>query len=181
MLASERYQFILKQLQEHGRVRVHDLSRALNVSDMTIYRDLKQLEARGALHKVFGGAVAIAEPVTSTLTCAMCTRLVPTRTAFVIQCTDGRRIHACCPHCGLMLLGRSPESASALAADFLYGYMVNVQTAAFLVNSDLTLCCTPGVFCFSGRTHAEKFQRGFGGEIHNWQSALKTLSHQMSM
>ena len=57
MLAKQRQARILAEIQEHGWARVTDLTVLLGVSDMTVRRDLDQLAAAGAVHKVHGGAV----------------------------------------------------------------------------------------------------------------------------
>ncbi len=59
LLAQQRQAYILARLRDHGGVRVADLARDLRVSDMTIRRDLEQLEERGFLEKVHGGATAL--------------------------------------------------------------------------------------------------------------------------
>jgi Transcriptional regulators of sugar metabolism len=56
LTADERRQHILDQLMETGTVEVSGLSDALDVSRMTIHRDLDQLEERNLLRKVRGGA-----------------------------------------------------------------------------------------------------------------------------
>lgn len=58
MLARERQAYILERIRSVGAVRVADLTRALEVSDMTIRRDLDQLAQLGLLDKVHGGATA---------------------------------------------------------------------------------------------------------------------------
>lgn len=58
MLAAQRQEVILDRIRRTGAVRVADLVESLAVSDMTVRRDLDALEARGALRKVHGGAVA---------------------------------------------------------------------------------------------------------------------------
>jgi DeoR/GlpR family transcriptional regulator of sugar metabolism len=57
MLAHQRQVRILAELRRTGAVRVADLTELLGVSDMTIRRDLEQLVASGAAHKVHGGAL----------------------------------------------------------------------------------------------------------------------------
>lgn len=57
MLASQRRELILAQAERSGGVRVSELTDLLGVSDMTVRRDLEQLEAHGWLRKVHGGAV----------------------------------------------------------------------------------------------------------------------------
>lgn len=64
MLAAERRALILSHLERDGIVRVSDLVTKLDVSDMTIRRDLGVLAEQGLLDKVHGGAVVRAEPST---------------------------------------------------------------------------------------------------------------------
>ena len=59
MLAEQRRGVILEELGRVGSVSVADLSRKLNVSDMTIRRDLEELSGRGLLRKVHGGAIPV--------------------------------------------------------------------------------------------------------------------------
>ena len=55
-LATQRHEFIAAQLRLHGAVRVGDLASLLNVSEMTVRRDLDVLSELGVLDKVHGGA-----------------------------------------------------------------------------------------------------------------------------
>ena len=57
MQPQERQQLILKRLDARGQVTISDLSRRLSVSEMTIRRDLDQLETEGLLRRTHGGAV----------------------------------------------------------------------------------------------------------------------------
>lgn len=59
MKIEERKQAILERLQKTGRVYVADLSRELCISEVTIRKDLKELEERGSLRRVHGGASKI--------------------------------------------------------------------------------------------------------------------------
>lgn len=56
-IPAERRQRILARLREHGAVRVSVLSHELAVSDVTIRRDLAQLESEGTLERTHGGGV----------------------------------------------------------------------------------------------------------------------------
>jgi len=58
-LAAERQQKVLQLIRAERIARVEDLSVELNVSAATIRRDLVELEARGQIRRVHGGAVAI--------------------------------------------------------------------------------------------------------------------------
>lgn len=56
MLARERQSYIAERVRDRGAVRVSDLTRELQVSDMTVRRDLDQLARQGVVDKVHGGA-----------------------------------------------------------------------------------------------------------------------------
>jgi len=64
VLAAERQTRILAEVQRRGAVRVSELSQLLNVSDMTIRRDLDILALQGRLNKVHGGATVKRAPST---------------------------------------------------------------------------------------------------------------------
>ncbi|MCQ0021686.1 DeoR family transcriptional regulator, partial [Streptomyces somaliensis DSM 40738] len=57
LLAEQRRAFILDEVRRRGGVRVNELTRRLDVSDMTVRRDLDVLARRGVVEKVHGGAV----------------------------------------------------------------------------------------------------------------------------
>lgn len=57
MISSQRQQYILRRLRTHGTVRCVDLAEDLDVSPMTIRRDIAALEDKGLLKRVHGGAV----------------------------------------------------------------------------------------------------------------------------
>lgn len=59
-LATEhRLAWIRNQLEQAGQVRIADAATQLAVSEMTIRRDLQELEAQGVARRVRGGAVAV--------------------------------------------------------------------------------------------------------------------------
>ncbi|MHA7271532.1 DeoR/GlpR family DNA-binding transcription regulator [Arthrobacter sp. HLT1-20] len=60
MLAPERQARILKELQLHEAVRVADIAATLNVSEMTIRRDIEALDSNGLARKIHGGAMRLA-------------------------------------------------------------------------------------------------------------------------
>lgn len=57
MKADRRRQHILELVASEGRASIGALAQSLNVSEMTIRRDLTDLEAAGALARVHGGAI----------------------------------------------------------------------------------------------------------------------------
>src|SRR6202020_144989 len=56
----ERHQTILQLLDTRGQVTIADLSNRFAVSEMTIRRDLAQLESEGLLRRTHGGATRTA-------------------------------------------------------------------------------------------------------------------------
>lgn len=61
LLAEQRRALILDEVRRRGGVRVNELTRKLNVSDMTVRRDLDALARQGVVEKVHGGAVPVIE------------------------------------------------------------------------------------------------------------------------
>ena len=59
MTLSERHQKILEMLQLNGTVSVNELSRLLDVSSVTIRKDLGFLEEKKLLYRSHGGAILI--------------------------------------------------------------------------------------------------------------------------
>lgn len=59
MLKEKRHELILSQLANDGIVQVSKLSEFLKVTDMTVRRDLKELEDQNQLVRVHGGAKSL--------------------------------------------------------------------------------------------------------------------------
>ena len=57
MFNEQRQEEILKVLREQERVSVEELSKSLKVSSSTIRRDLEELEKKGLLRRIHGGAI----------------------------------------------------------------------------------------------------------------------------
>ncbi|ANE52644.1 DeoR/GlpR family DNA-binding transcription regulator [Flavisolibacter tropicus] len=63
MTITDRHQYILQKLQENGRVDIQELSDDIQVSGVTIRKDLKILEERNLLFRTKGGG-SISNPYT---------------------------------------------------------------------------------------------------------------------
>lgn len=61
MLAPQRQTLILQEVSRTGAARISDLAAALDVSEMTVRRDIDLLAEAGQIEKVHGGAIAILE------------------------------------------------------------------------------------------------------------------------
>lgn len=53
---TERHEYILKKIKEHNKVSILELSEEMNVSSVTIRKDLKLLEDKSLLFRIKGGA-----------------------------------------------------------------------------------------------------------------------------
>ena len=58
-LKERRLQQILEIARENGQVGVAELSHRFDISDVTVRRDLRELDARGLLRRAHGGAVLV--------------------------------------------------------------------------------------------------------------------------
>lgn len=59
MLVAERYEKIVRLVNERGSIRVSELSELCEVTEETIRRDLDRLESAGRLRRSHGGAVSV--------------------------------------------------------------------------------------------------------------------------
>ncbi len=66
MLTEQRYELILKLLEEKNSITVTEIKELLNTSESTVRRDITALHNAGKLIKVFGGAVACDSTVITT-------------------------------------------------------------------------------------------------------------------
>ncbi len=189
MLPINRHQRILDLLNEQGIVHIGQLSQEFDVSEMTIHRDLAQLETEGYLRKVRGGAVPVpmpphtnnqaALPVES---CFMCHMTPRSQTQMTLNLANSTTKRACCPHCGLHgLQMMGDQIVSALVTDFLRGNIINAQAAIYLVEPDITVCCTPTVLAFQRKDDANRFQQGFGGDLMSMDETLDHLQRAMDL
>lgn len=178
----EREKRIIEFIKANGSASIQQLVEALGVSNMTIHRDLNKLAEKGLIVKKHGGAVLVSETAEErSSVCDMCQKPVSLRTVFLVQLANGEEKRACCAHCGLMMQSREENLWQSLTADYLRGYMVSAGQAVYLIGSELNICCIPSVLAFGSRSDAEKFQKGFGGQILDMGEALQHLYSMMHM
>ena len=67
MIKAERHEHVKALLDAHGTISVKEISDALDVSEMTVRRDLEELSASGDVERVHGGARRCTSPVHSML------------------------------------------------------------------------------------------------------------------
>ena len=180
---TDRQRQLYEWLQTQPSVSVEETAQRLAISTATAYRDVRALTQAGLVIKT-GHGVKLAPPAEAapaqTDKCTFCAGTVSQRTGIVLQLHDGKQVKACCPHCGLMALDQLSVS-TALAADFLYGRMINARQAVFLLESTVKPCCTPSVLCFASQDDAQRFQLGYGGQVCSLAQALARLHSIMAL
>jgi DeoR/GlpR family transcriptional regulator of sugar metabolism len=179
-LPKDRQQQILLWLHEQTTLTIDDLAARLNVSAMTIHRDLNELAQSGYVEKVHGG-VTLAERVSpaseAAHVCSLCGVQVSARTTFLIQ-REHEPFYACCPHCGFLMLDDLGQSSTVLVREFIYGRMVNALQATYLIESDIHLCCVPSILAFTSLADAERVQLGFNGWSATFDEARRYMRSQ---
>lgn len=68
MIKEERQQYLLDLLSQYEFVKVKDVVRELKIADMTVRRDFQELEDKGLIIRVHGGAKIMGENKGKTLT-----------------------------------------------------------------------------------------------------------------
>lgn len=192
MTAEERKTWIRNQLHESGSVQVAELAAQLQVSKMTIHRDLLQFEEAGEVRRVHGGAVmrakVAAEPVkdfvpqTASGECLICHRPPTQHLLYTMTTGHGAQQQACCPHCGIsahILYGS--QIIMALTADYLSGRLHAAQNSWFLLGSVAAPCCHPSILTFEDEQMARRFQTGFGGSVGRLNDAIDFLREAMTL
>nr|WP_304220028.1 DeoR/GlpR family DNA-binding transcription regulator [Fredinandcohnia onubensis] len=62
MLSSERKMLIIDYINQNGTVTIQELANKFTVSEMTIRRDLEDLDKQNVIKRIYGGAMKIEEP-----------------------------------------------------------------------------------------------------------------------
>jgi len=101
-------------------------------------------------------------------------------TRYVVTTKEGEEFSTCGVQCGLTLHLRLKEKfKSATATDLLSNRSVDAQKAFFIYKSTVITDMAPGFISFLTRVNAEKFQKGFGGQVVSYQEALEIWKGQM--
>jgi DeoR/GlpR family transcriptional regulator of sugar metabolism len=180
MIPVERQRQIVKWLEMEEFLSVAEISKRLNVSEMTVYRDIKALMDQEKIMKTSKG-ITIRKEVHYSNTCTYCHKPSTSRHSVQIITFDQRIEHTCCPHCGLLRYADIKEDVSQiLCKDFLYDTTISAKTAYFLIDADIDLhCCYPEVLVFQTLKQIRQFQTGFGGQIFTFDEAIPYIQLKM--
>jgi len=93
---------------------------------------------------------------------------------YTIQWKDGTVTKTCGVQCGLTqhLMNRDGFESST-AMDLITNREFPAADGFYVFKSSVTTDMGPGFIAFKDQTNAEKFQKGFGGEVVTYEEALK--------
>ncbi len=171
-----RQKKILELAHQKRGITIEEIRSALNVSAMTLHRDLRDLEGKNMIRRVRGGVMMVTEDASSMPreACAQCGGILPHHTRLTLISAQGSKIHACCCHCGFGIKRRENFS-TALGVDFIYGTVVDLEKGYFLVKPEIKICCEPAILVFAEKENAQRMQRGFGGEVMSLKDVTEWL------
>lgn len=164
---------------EKKTLKTSELSKFFDVSEMTIYRDIRPLIEQGLVMKTFGG-IALLESNDRSRNpqqCVVCDRTINLRLSYRLILSNNRIESACCAHCGLIFHRDCEEEvAQALCYDFLLQTTVSAYIASYVLDTSLDAqCCQPQVLPFGRREDARKFVKGFGGRVCSFEEAMNEV------
>ena len=184
MLPVERQNRIKSLIQEREHMKISELSQELNVSEMTIHRDLKPLIDQEYVIKTFGGVTLsqhLQKLPPSPEVCVICQRDINERLAYRLILPNNQIEMACCAHCGLMRHRQlSGNAIQAICHDFLKHTTISAPDTWYVMDTSINIgCCQPQVLTFEQKSDAEKFTKGFGGHIYTFEEAVSAVHEKM--
>ena len=101
-------------------------------------------------------------------------------TRYRIRTDDGKEYVTCGVQCGLILHLRFEDKwKSATATDLLSNQPFDVKKGFYVYKSSVITDMAPGFIAFSTKSNAEKFVKGFGGQVVTYDEALNIWKKQM--
>ena len=184
LLPVERKNIIKELIVERQTMKISELSKEIGVSEMTIHRDIKPLIEEGFIAKTYGG-ITVAESGTkanfASNQCDYCHREVNERFSYRLILSDNNFVTACCAHCGLLEYRQLGDQVThAICRDFMMQTTISAQLAWYVMDTSIQVgCCQPQVLTFERKDHADKFVKGFNGEVYSFTAALEVINSKM--
>ena len=101
-------------------------------------------------------------------------------TRYVIKTADGKKYVTCGVQCGLTLHLRFKNKwKSATASDILSNRPFDVKKGFYVYKSSVITDMAPGFIAFKRKVNAEKFAKGFGGQVVTYEEALGIWKKRM--
>ncbi len=184
MLPIERIKRIKELVQKRQVIKISELSNLLNVSEMTIHRDIKPLIDDGIILKTFGGIRLIENEANlqDDNLCVVCNRPIHSKLSYRMILPNNQIEIACCGHCGLMREQQLGDGIlQSICQDFLKQTTLSAKLAWFVFDTSIDIgCCQPQVLTFEKKEDSEKFIKGFGGITIPFDQALDLIHNKMN-
>jgi DeoR/GlpR family transcriptional regulator of sugar metabolism len=180
-----RKEKILEILKEKEQATVKELANIFKVSEMTIYRDIKELEKEGQIKRKHGIVLLKEdeeeENQSKENVCPICEKTITRAHPYKIS-VENKTIEACCEHCG-MILHKNYENKDvfAITYDFITENPITAFDAFYVVGSSAKPCCSPSVIPFSDKKMAENFVKGFGGKVLKFLEVYEEINKTINL
>ena len=103
-----------------------------------------------------------------------------THVKYVVTTTDGKEYTTCGVQCGLTLhLRLKNKFKSATATDLISHRTIDAKKGFYVYKSSVITDMAPGFITFKRRVNAEKFSKGFGGQVVTYEEALDMWKKRM--
>lgn len=113
------------------------------------------------------------------IVCGMDVSMYP-HTRYVVAAADGKKLMACGAQCGLTLhLRLGQKWKSATASDLLSNRLFDATQGFYVFKSSVITDMAPGFVSFKRRVDAEKFAKGFGGQVLDYDNAVELWKKRM--
>lgn len=96
---------------------------------------------------------------------------------FVVVKGNGKTETYGCPKCAFTTEDMK-KIRSAEATDFLTRKPIDAAKAFYLVETEVGACCPPFWLSFSTRESADKFAKGFGGDVLSYPEAVEYFTEK---
>ncbi|MCL4428488.1 MAG: helix-turn-helix domain-containing protein [Deltaproteobacteria bacterium] len=180
------------QLIKNGKSdTVSEISELLGISKMSVYRYVRSLAGEGKISKTFnklypypaGLSAAEKETAVSALSvkCGICAKqITDERLKVTVNYKEaGKKEEFCCAHCAVMAavhtIADLNSVSSIMGRDFIYGNPLDLRNAFLLLKTEVIPCCSPPILVFARKDDAEKFKKGFGGEIRSFDEIISHM------
>lgn len=99
---------------------------------------------------------------------------------YVVETKEGKTYPTCGVQCGLTLHLRFKDKwGAAQAKDLLSNRSFDATMGYYVYKSSVITDMAPGFIAFKRREDAEKFSRGFSGQVVSYSEALETWRKRM--
>ena len=101
-------------------------------------------------------------------------------TRYVVETNEGKKYATCGVQCGLTgHLRLQDKWKTATATDLLRNRPFDVEKGFYVYKSSVITDMAPGFIAFKRKADAEKFAKGFGGQVVNYEEALEIWKKKM--